>query len=136
MEKRLSSQPVDANYIEQLKVARNTVIQDSDTKSEKSNPSHQTTNEVTQELTSKSEKKFDSAVLSGDFAQTFVQKLASLERKKEAVEQEIAKIEKIYLSINEKKKQLEQRREEIIKTDEKLKALNKEIDIILKNDQL
>src|SRR3989338_5160940 len=134
MEKRLSSQPVDANYIEQLKVARNTVIQDSDTKREKSNPSHQTTNEVTQELTSKSEKKFDSAVLSGDFAQTFVQKLASLERKKEAVEQEIAKIEKIYLSINEKKKQLEQRREEIIKTDEKLKALNKEIDTILQND--
>lgn len=59
MEKQFNSQPVDSNYIEKLKVARSTVIQDSDTKSEKSNPVHQTTNEVTQELTRKSEKKFD-----------------------------------------------------------------------------
>lgn len=136
MEKRLSSQPVDSNYIEKLKVARSAIIQDSDTKSEKSNPVHQTTNEVAQEPIRKSEKKFDSTLLSGNFAQTFVQKFTSLERKKEAVEQEMAKIEKIYLSINEKKKQLGQRREEIIKMDEKLKALNKEIDTILQNDQL
>lgn len=131
MEKQFNSQPVDSNYIEKLKVASSAVIQDSNTKRETSNPVHQTTNEVTQKLTSKSEKKFDPTALFGDFAQMFVQKLTSLERQKEAVEQEIVKIEKIYLSITEKKKQLEQRREKIIKMDEKLKALNKEIDTIL-----
>lgn len=68
------------------------------------------------------------------FAEEFVQKMASIERKKAAVDEEIAKAEKLWSSLAEKKKTLESRRNELIKVKDKLTVLNKEMDNVLSSN--
>ena len=66
------------------------------------------------------------------FAEEFVQKLASIEREKAAVDEEMANMEKLWSSLTEKKKRLETRRNELIKVKDKLKELDKEMSDTLK----
>lgn len=67
------------------------------------------------------------------FAEEFIQKLASIEQKTAAVDKEMAKVEKFWASLVEKKKQLEARRNELIKVKDKLKELDKEMSDVLKS---
>lgn len=66
------------------------------------------------------------------FAEEFVQKLASIEQEKTAVDEEMAKVEKLWASLVDKKKQLEARRNELLKLQDKLKELDKEMSNALK----
>ena len=66
------------------------------------------------------------------FAEEFVQKLASVEQEKAAVDEEMAKVEKLWSGLVEKKKTLENRRNELIKVKDKLKELDKEMSNVLK----
>ena len=67
------------------------------------------------------------------FAEEFVQKLTSIEKETAEVDEEIAKAEKLWASLAEKKKQLEARRNELTKVKDKLKELNKEMSDVLKS---
>jgi len=66
-------------------------------------------------------------------AERFTQKLILIEKEKKLVDQEMAKIEKVWSSLVEKKKQLEKRREGLVKVKDKLTSLNKEMDAVLNN---
>jgi len=65
------------------------------------------------------------------FAEEFVQKLVSIEREKAAVDEEMAKVEKLWSGLVEKKKQLEARRNELTKVKDKLNELDKEMNDVL-----
>jgi len=66
------------------------------------------------------------------FAEEFVQKLTSIEKEKAAVDEEMANVEKLWSSLVEKKKTLENRRNELIKIKDRLKELDKEMSSVLK----
>ena len=75
-----------------------------------------------------------------NFAEAFVKKITSVEQEKVAiekeqlvVEQELSRVEKLHTDLIEKKKQLETRRNELIKIKDKLTALDKEMSDALKS---
>ena len=75
-----------------------------------------------------------------NFAEAFIKKITSIEQKKAeiekeqlVVEQELSRVEKIHTDLLEKKKQLENRRNEFIKVNDKLKELDKEMSDALKS---
>ncbi|MDP3043369.1 MAG: hypothetical protein Q8N21_03125 [bacterium] len=102
----------DPKTIETLKAARNQVVQ---------------VNKVRENFSNGASNKF---------AEEFVQKLASIERETAAVDEEIVKMEKIWLNLIEKKKQLENRRNELSKVKDKLKELDKEMSDALKSQSV
>ncbi|GEM_PF-2368196 len=67
------------------------------------------------------------------FAEEFVQKLAFIEQETAAVDEEMAKVEKLWSSLVEKKQQLEARRSGFVKVKDKLKELDKEMSDVLKS---
>lgn len=68
-----------------------------------------------------------------EFAEEFVQKLAAIEREKAAVDEEMTKVENLWSSLTEKKKILEQRKNELIRLKDRLKELDKEMNNALKS---
>lgn len=65
------------------------------------------------------------------FTEEFVQKITAMEQETAEVDKEIAKMEKIWLNLTEKKNQLEARRNELIKVRDKIITLNKEMGDVL-----
>ena len=75
-----------------------------------------------------------------NFAEAFIKKITSVEQERDkiekeqlVVEQELSRVEKIHTDLLEKKKQLENRRNEFIKVNDKLKELDKEMSDALKS---
>ncbi|MBU4466596.1 hypothetical protein KKF47_00845 [Patescibacteria group bacterium] len=75
-----------------------------------------------------------------NFAEAFIKKITSVEQERDkiekeqlVVEQELSRVEKIHTDLFEKKKQLENRRNEFIKVNDKLKELDKEMSDALKS---
>lgn len=136
------SQPVhqqfDIGTIETLKAARNQVVQAGKSRSENE---EEAAVAPSLGVAQKSNKEVVEILATGqtqlaarsNFAEEFIQKLASLEQETTAVDEEIAKMEKIWLNLTEKKKQLENRRNELIKVKDKLKELDKEMSDVLKS---
>ena len=112
-----SYQQLDPKTIETLKAARNQVIQADKSRGQNTN--------VNQNPSPKQAHN--------KFAEEFVQKLASVEKEKAAIDEEMANVEKLWSSLVEKKKKLEGRRNELIKVKDKLQELDKEISNVLKS---
>lgn len=135
MSQPLYQQP-DPKIIETLKAARNQVVQVSKSRSE-DEPEVAAVPSVA--VAQKSSQGSVEILVTGqtqlaacsNFAEEFIQKLASIEQETAAVDEEIAKMEKIWLNLTEKKKQLENRRTELIKVKDKLKELDKEMSSVL-----
>ncbi len=77
---------------------------------------------------------------SENFAEAFAEKITSVEQEKIKIEQEqlvvdqeLARVENLQSGLTEKKKQLENRRNELIKVKDKLTALDKEMSDALKS---
>lgn len=77
------------------------------------------------------------------FAEAFVRKITSVEQEKAAIEkeqvavdQEIDRVLKLQTGLTEKKEQLENRRNELIKVKDKLKELDKEMSNVLTPQQV
>lgn len=115
-------QQLDQKTIETLKAARNQVMQADKSRVENMNLSR---------------GQNPSPKPAHDrFAEDFVQKMASIEREKATVDEEMAKTEKLLSSLVEKKKQLEARSNELAKVKDKLRELDKEMNSVLKSQQL
>lgn len=78
-----------------------------------------------------------------NFAEAFIKKITSVEQEKAKIEQEqlvvdqeLSRVEKLQTDLFEKKKQLENRRNELIQVKDKLTALDKEINKLLKSPSL
>ena len=111
----------DPKTIETLKAARNQVIQaDPVRKSQFSNGASKSEDPSPKQAHNK-------------FAEEFVQKLASIEQEKAAVDEEMAEVEKLWSSLVEKKKTLENRRNELIKVKDRLEELDKEMNNVLRS---
>ncbi len=111
-------QQLDSKAIEALKAARNQVIQADKRRNEDANINKE--NPAPKQVYNK-------------FAEEFVQKLASVEKEKAAIDEEMANVEKLWSSLVEKKKKLEGRRNELIKVKDKLQELDKEMSNVLKS---
>ena len=114
-----SYQQFDPKTIETLKAARNQVIQADKSRGENTN-----VNRVQNPNPKQAHNKF---------AEEFVQKLATIEQKKAAVDEEMAEVEKLWSSLVEKKKTLENRRNELIKVKDRLEELDKEMNNVLRS---
>ena len=128
-------QQFDTKAIETLKAARNQVVQ-ADPAPEQARygagkSGNKDKNAAREEGLNPTPVQF---AVRDKFAEEFIQKLASLEQETTAVDEEIAKLEKIWLNLAEKKKQLENRRNELIKVKDKLKELDKEISGVLSKE--
>jgi len=113
-------QPLNTNNLETLKAASSQVTQE---KKEEKEEVKETPKAPALGLDKKEER----------LAERFAQKLILVEKEKRSVDQEMAKIERIWSSLVEKKKQLEKRREGLVKVKDKLASLNKEMDDVLNN---
>ena len=113
------NQQFDPKAIEMLKAARNQVIQ-----ADKGGSAFENMARGQNPIPRQAPNKF---------AEEFVQKLASIEKEKAAVDEEMAKVENLWSSLAEKKKTLENRRNELIKVKDKLKELDKEMSNVLKS---
>jgi len=125
-------QQLDPKVIETLKAARNQVVQAVQNRNE----DEQKINVVSSMSVAQKNSKGSAGILVAGFAEEFLQKLASIEKETSAVDEEIAKMEKIWLNLVEKKKQLENRRSELIKVKDKLKELDKEMSSVLESQQI
>jgi|GEM_PF-6096429 len=87
----------------------------------------------------KQKSQFQSTPASENFAEAFVGKITSVEQEKVEIEkeqlvvdQELSRAEQLRLDLITKKKQLENRRNELIAVKDKLAALDKELSEVLK----
>jgi hypothetical protein len=117
------NQPPNLKTIEMLKVARDQVMQ------------ADIAGEVTLPATGVQETPPKQAQYTtpNKFVKEFVEKLTSLDQEKAAVEEEMAKVEKLLSNLVEKKRQLENRRIGLIKVKDKLRELDKEMSDALKS---
>lgn len=109
----------DQKTIETLRVASSQVTQ-----ADRSNGGN---------TTIKRNQNLDPKQAHNQFAEEFVQKLTSLEREQAMIEEEMVNVEKLWSSLVEKKKALENRRNELIKIKDRLKELDKEMSDVLKS---
>jgi len=153
-----TSSGVDLKTIEMLKVARNQVMQATPIKkSEFSNGAGKSMNENTNinreqnsnpkqahnklaplEINNKVPKEQQLSKNIADkfltgFAEEFIQKLTSIEQEKAAVDEEMSKVENLWSSLIEKKKQLKVRIDELTNVKDKLQELDKEMNKVLKS---
>ena len=117
--------------IEALKAARDQVIQaDPPRKSQFSNGAGKS---AAANFPRVEDKQESTVQVHNKFAEEFVRKLSSIEQEKVAVDEEMVKVEKLWSSLVEKKKQLEDRRNELTKVEDRLKELDKEMNDVLKH---
>ena len=117
MNQQYSSQP-DQKNIETLKAARNQIMQ-----ADRSKDVGKDTIGIQNSIPRQAHNTF---------AEEFVQKLTSIEKETATVDEEMAKIEKLWSSLVEKKKQLEARKNELTRVKDKLKELDREMSDALK----
>ena len=124
-------QQLDPRAIEALKAARNQVMQ-----ADKGGSAIKSMTEGQSPIPSgvvKQSSAIPPRPVHDKFAEEFVQKLASIEKEKAAVDEEMANVEKLWSSLVENKKTLENRRSELIKVKDRLKELDKEMSNVLKS---
>jgi uncharacterized protein (DUF3084 family) len=116
---------LDSGIIEMLKVARNQVIRASskNNNEEKERPLGKQFENTTKPNSDELKYK--------QFAESLVKKLISAEQALGSIEEELSGAERILLNIVEKKKQLEDKKGELIKVKDKIISLDKEVGDIL-----
>ena len=132
-------QQLDQKTIETLKAARNHVVHAGKSRSENEQEVAvapavavaQKSSKGTVEILATGQTQFAAR---DKFAEEFVRKLSVVEQETAAIDEEMAKMEKIWLNLTEKKKQLENRRNELIKVKDKITTLNKEMDDVLSKE--
>lgn len=124
----------DQGDIEMLKVIRNRVIQDAKGPEGKSlsNPVEDEASAgstvQTQDPTLETESLATLRSERDEITEASARKFISVERAEEMITQDLARVEKLQLSLTEQKKQLESKRNKLREIKNKLTALSKEID--------
>ncbi len=118
--------------IEALKAATRQVVQPAPRNENPGSPT--VASSVAHRAPGEPKQKLQSMPASENFAEAFVQKLTSIEKETAEVDEEMANVEKLWSSLVEKKKQLENRRNELTKVKDKITTLNKEMDDVLSKE--
>lgn len=127
-------QQFDPQTIEALKVARNQVVQAGPVKKSGFSNEVSKSMEENTNITNRGQGLPPKQPAHNKFAEEFVQKLTAVEQETAAIDEEIAKMEKIWLNLTEKKKQLESRRDEFVKVKDKLKELDEAMSAVLSKE--